>query len=563
MVGEGFGAEKALHRYGSRGSRAMRTYLQTLRRRKALIVLIAVIMPVVAYIATQGRPDRYRSSTQVLLQPGSSVDELVNGTTPSNSDPVAQERFLQTQADLGQVPAVAETGLARAHVTGITPNRLLEDVEVKPKPNADLLVISVTAATPALARRLTTGFAEAFADRANAAQSAMLAQAVHDVQASIDRQLANQRRLRARAIARGDKGPLPPLRNGVYNRLTRTREQLVSAAAVRPEKASVVRPASKPEHVAPRPLRNAALAFALAVLFALALALLLETIDTRIRTTEELVRELRLPLLARIPFPRSGRRRTGQVVMRTDPESPMSRGVRRLEASLGLAAADRFTPIVLLTSPGPKEGTSALVANLGVAYAQAGREVVVIDGNLRGPSLHNYLGLPAGLGLSDVVAGESSLAEVLLPVPFEPVDNLPVPSVSPTVEAGRLRMIRAGIAELPAERVLGDPGFREMLSRLREAVDIVLIDTPPLIDCYDALTLSPSVTGVVVVARVGGVGRPALLEFTRLLAMTPRPKLGVVATGVRRNDVDRYEAPSHVSAPVEPTQPDSVTINRA
>ena len=152
----------------------------------------------------------------------------------------------------------------------------------------------------------------------------MLAQAVRDVQASIDRQLSNQRRLRARAIARGDKGPLPPLRNGVYNRLARTREQLVSAAAVRPAKATVIRPASKPEHVAPRPLRNAALAFALAVVFALALALLLETIDTRIRTPEELVRELRLPLLARIPFPRSGRRRTGQVVMRTDPESPMS-----------------------------------------------------------------------------------------------------------------------------------------------------------------------------------------------------------------------------------------------
>ena len=102
-----------------------------------------------------------------------------------------------------------------------------------------------------------------------------------------------------------------------------------------------------------------------------------------------------------------------------------------------------------------------------------------------------------------------------------------------------------------------------MLGALREAVDIVLIDTPPLIDCYDALTLSPSATGIVVVARVGGVGRPALSEFTRLLSMTPRPKLGVVATGVRRNDVDRYEALSRVSAPVQPTEPDSVTIHRA
>jgi uncharacterized protein involved in exopolysaccharide biosynthesis len=85
----------------------MKTYLQTLRRRKALILLIVVIMPVAAYVATQGRPDRYRSSTQVLLQPGSTVDQLVNGTAPSNSDPVAQERLLQTQADLGQVPAVS------------------------------------------------------------------------------------------------------------------------------------------------------------------------------------------------------------------------------------------------------------------------------------------------------------------------------------------------------------------------------------------------------------------------------------------------------------------------
>ena len=71
----------------------MRTYLQTLRRRKALILLIAVVMPVVAYIATQDRPDRYRSSTQVLLQPGSSVDELVNGTTPSNRTPSRRSDF--------------------------------------------------------------------------------------------------------------------------------------------------------------------------------------------------------------------------------------------------------------------------------------------------------------------------------------------------------------------------------------------------------------------------------------------------------------------------------------
>ena len=248
--------------------------------------------------------------------------------------------------------------------------------------------------------------------------------------------------------------------------------------------------------------------------------------------------------------------------MRTDPEAPMSRGIRRLEASLGLAAAGRFTPIVLFTSPGSKAGTSALVANLGVAYAQAGREVVVIDGNLRGPSLHNHLGLPAGLGLSDVAAGESSLPEVLLPVAFEPVDNLPVPSVSPTAEAGRLRMIRAGIAELPAERVLGDSTLRETFGALQEAVDIVLIDTPPLIDCYDALTLSPSVTGIVLVARVGGVGRPALSEFTRLLAMTPRRSsaLWQPVCGATTSIATRHRA---VSARRTADRAGSVTIHRA
>ena len=135
----------------------MNTYLQTLRRRKALILLIVVLMPVAAYVATQRQPDRYRSSTQVLLQRSGSIDDLVSGAGPSNTDPVAQERFLQTQADLGQVPEVAQNALARAHVSGITPDRLLDDVEVKPKPNTDLLVISTTASTATLARRLTMG----------------------------------------------------------------------------------------------------------------------------------------------------------------------------------------------------------------------------------------------------------------------------------------------------------------------------------------------------------------------------------------------------------------------
>jgi capsular exopolysaccharide synthesis family protein len=170
---------------------------------------------------------------------------------------------------------------------------------------------------------------------------------------------------------------------------------------------------------------------------------------------------------------------------------------------------------VLVTSGVADEGASVLTADLSVALARTGRRVAVVDLDGRAPVLDALFGVTRGPGVSDIVVGDSDLMSAARSV---------------AVDAGSLAVVPAGAAPRDVGELLGSEALAELLAELRERNDVVLLDTPPLLLVGDALAVTPSVDGVLLVAAVDDFRRSSADEVRRQLRAVQSPTLGVVVT---------------------------------
>jgi protein-tyrosine kinase len=189
---------------------------------------------------------------------------------------------------------------------------------------------------------------------------------------------------------------------------------------------------------------------------------------------------------------------------------------RALRANISFSSIDRPVSTILVTSAGPREGKTTTAVNLGIIMAQAGPRVLIVDADFRRPSLHHLFGFsPNGKsalpGLSNVIVGNSKLAEVLLPTGFDRVSFVPSGIVPPN----------------PSE-LLGSQRMGAVMSQLAEHADFVLIDTPPCLLYADAVVLSPMTDGVLYVVRSGPQDKAAQRRVQKQLQQAKARILGVV-----------------------------------
>jgi capsular exopolysaccharide synthesis family protein len=255
-------------------------------------------------------------------------------------------------------------------------------------------------------------------------------------------------------------------------------EILIARAAIRPETVSVLEPASAPEAPArPRRALNIGLALLLGLVGGAGTAFLVERLDSRLYTPRHVEEAVDQAILGAVPT--TPRARRGALFDATSPEQEALRRVRAhlLESDRGARPRS-----LLVTSAEPGEGKSTVAANLAVSIAQTGRATVVVDGDLRLPSLHRIFGLPNEVGLSDLLSHEATLDRA---VQASHVDGLRV------ITSGRL-------PPNPAE-LLGSCAMTAVLERLAGRFDAIVLDAPSLLAVADALTLAPAVDGVLLV----------------------------------------------------------------
>jgi non-specific protein-tyrosine kinase len=209
-----------------------------------------------------------------------------------------------------------------------------------------------------------------------------------------------------------------------------------------------------------------------------------------------------------------------------------------VRTNLEFTRRERDAQTVLFTSPSMSEGKSTTTANIAVASARAGLRVVLVDLDLRRPSLDRFFGLQDAPGLTQVATGQATLEDALAEVPIEAElrrrrrGRKESAADYPEVEAeGTLHVLPTGPLPADAAEFLGRRAVTDILDELRDRADLILIDTTPLLVVGDAMTLTGAVDAVVLVMRAKYVRRGMLRELGRVLAACPAETLGFVITG--------------------------------
>ncbi|MFZ4720852.1 MAG: polysaccharide biosynthesis tyrosine autokinase, partial [Ilumatobacteraceae bacterium] len=238
----------------------------------------------------------------------------------------------------------------------------------------------------------------------------------------------------------------------------------------------------------PNLLRNLLLAFIASLIAGIALALILDHFDTKLIGEEQLTSVTGLGTLAGIPSLKGwARKGSARLISREDPQSLSAEAYRGLRTSLRFLSVDRQLQVLQFTSAVPGEGKTTTAANLAVVMARAGQRVVLLDCDLRRPRIHEFFELPNANGFTDLLLGNTTLDDVLTAVSGE--DGLSVITSGP-------------IPPDPSE-LLSSAKARELIDQLRGRVDLVVIDSPPVLAVTDPLVLAGLSDGTVLVASAG------------------------------------------------------------
>ncbi len=283
--------------------------------------------------------------------------------------------------------------------------------------------------------------------------------------------------------------------------------------------------------------RNMAFALALALTSGIGLAFLLESLDNTVRTTEQAQQISGLPSLGLIPMGTRtdegrGSRRLAltsskeavELITTARPQSQMAESYRALRTSLLLSSLGAPPKVILVTSALPQEGKTTTSINTAVVLAQKGVRVLLIDADMRRPSVHKTLGMAPGSGLSNVLTGTATAQAAITRSP-QLANLFVLPSGTPPPN--------------PAE-LLASGNMRSMLAQLREQYDHIVIDTPPTLSVTDAVVLSTRADAVVLVIRSGQTTKTALRRARDLLMQVNARVCGVLLNAVNLASPDYY-----------------------
>lgn len=227
------------------------------------------------------------------------------------------------------------------------------------------------------------------------------------------------------------------------------------------------------------------------VLAGVGVAVLRDKLDKSIRNPDELAAATHAPVLGVIAYdPRTPRR---PLVVHSDPRSPTAESYRQLRTNIKFVNIDRTVRSLVVTSAVSSEGKSTVACNLAIAMAQAGQRVILVEADLRKPSVRRYMGIEGAVGLSNVLLGEVALEDVLQPWGGGLLEILPGGAIAPN----------------PSE-LLGSAGMADVIRQLEAMSDLVIFDAPPLLPVTDAAVLGVNTDGAVLVVRSGATGRDRL-----------------------------------------------------
>jgi len=312
----------------------------------------------------------------------------------------------------------------------------------------------------------------------------------------------------------------------LYEDLLKKMKEANITAGLKSNNIRIVDPAEVPTvPISPNVPRSFAVAFMGSLTLGIGLAFLLESLDKTIRNAEQVQFVAGLPALGVLPMASFSRkhikgeleqRQSIGLVAYSRPKSQIAEAYRALGTSILLSSLDRPHKIVMVTSALPEEGKTTTAVNSAIVLAQQGGKVLLIDADLRRPSVHKTLGLEPRCGLSMLADDPSQIEQCILASPHIP----------------NLHFLPAGPTPVNPAELLGSQRMKDLLKHLRTKYDHIVVDTPPVLSITDAVRLSPEADAVMLVIRSGVTTKESLCRARDLLYQVKAPVIGVVVNAI-------------------------------
>ena len=499
-----------------------RDYVQVLWRRRWMIVL-TVIVAVGASIGYDAvTTPVYQATAQLQLTP--QISAALLQATNSSAGSAANAVDVPTDIQIMNSSSVSSAVKKRVpRAPGVSASQV---------GTTNVVDVSVRSTSASLAAVAANTYASVYIQQQQRQAIDALNNAEQIVQSrisGINSQIAGVQQQISTAAAK-DQPALQAQLSALQTQLVAFQSQLSEyqfAASLNTGGGQIVGRATVPTKAAdPTPVVNGVIAFIVGLVVGMGIALLREYYDESIRTKDDLERVTAgLPTLGLIPAIGDWRSTDdAYLVSKSAPLSPPAEAYRSLRTSIQFLGLDRSLRTLQFTSPNAADGKTTTLANTAVAMAQAGERVVVVCCDLRRPRVHEFFGLSNAVGFTSVVLGTAELEEALQPVP----------------EVPGLHLLPSGPRPPNPSELLSGRRAQTIFNQLGSMVDVVLIDSPPVLPVTDASVLASQVDGVLLITSVGTSTRKDITRALEVLARVEAPLVGVTLNRASESDSYAY-----------------------
>jgi capsular exopolysaccharide synthesis family protein len=428
-------------------------FLKVIRTRWVTVFVTATLTILAALAFTLTQTPQYEAATRLFVSTaaGTSVSDLYSGNR------LAQDRVLSyAQLIMGENLAQRTVDRLNLDMDAAT---VKEEVTAKARLNTVLIDVSVVDSSPVQARDIANALSDEFV-------------------------------IMVRELETPAEGAKPDARVVVEQRAT------VPSSPISPNKK-----------------KNLAAGVLLGGMLGIGLALLRNALDNTVKDRETLERIGGASVVGVVPFDKG---RVGHAAISFDTDnSPAAEAFRKLRTNLQFLSVDNPPRLIVVTSSTPNEGKSTTAINIALSLAEAGHNVLLVDGDMRRPSLSRYLDLVGAVGFSTLLSGAASLDDVLQESKFP-----------------RLTLLTAGATPPNPSELVGSMAAKKVLRDLRERFDFVIVDTPPLLAVTDGAVLAAESDGAIVLVRAGKTKLEQLAQGVGILDDVGATVLGSVLTMV-------------------------------
>jgi capsular exopolysaccharide synthesis family protein len=489
----------------------LRDYLRVLRAQWWLIALCALVFGAGAYLYSSRQEKTYAAETSLAFT--DLTDQLLPlDPSPGEARVPAPER-VAVKAETVTRPEVLERLRERLH-TRIPVERLQDSIRARPEARTNLLVVEARSSSARFAARLANQFALTVQAIETREQRARLRRAARSI-----------RRQMRRASKR------EPLGSPYVRALE---EQTISRLGALESFGRPVEIARRAEvadsPVSPHTIRDTLFGALIGLALGLLIAFMRDALDVRLRSSRHVQTALDLPLLGQVP----------RTVLGKPPAKLNGNGgpgelesFQIIRANLDFLDPRRPIRTVAVTSATPQEGKSTVAAALAYAAAAVGRRTLLVECDLRQPSLADRLGVEQRPGLSDHLVGDAEAIDVMQAV------AIPETALN-GAGGGSLSCVVAGGRQASPSELFASSRFRDFLGLVARTHDLVLLDCGPLLPVADTLELMPQVDALVLCVRESRTTRDRAQAARATLERFPEKPVGLVVTGVSRRETADY-----------------------